>query len=113
MSILRKNASLDTNLFAISAGNTNGHFTIGSSTGVITTTTQLNAASLSSYILTVTAKDRNGASGALSATCLVTVTVTAVNQYDPVFTSSTYSYTVAENTAVGTELVQVRDEDGE
>ena len=85
----------------------NGHFTIDVNTGAITTTTQLDADTIASYTLTVTATDRAGGSGALTSTAVVLVTVTGVNQYDPVFTQATYTATTVETTAVGTQLVQV------
>ena len=85
----------------------NGHFTINVNTGAITTTAQLDADTIASYTLTVTATDRAGGSGALTSTAVVLVTVAGVNQYDPVFTQATYTATTVETTAVGTQLVQV------
>ncbi|NWK55003.1 cadherin domain-containing protein [Verrucomicrobiaceae bacterium N1E253] len=67
--------------YAITAGNTGGAFAIDSS-GIITTTTTLDAATTSSYTLTVTVTD----SGNLTDIATVSIAVTAANN-DPVFVS--------------------------
>ncbi|XP_076447241.1 protocadherin Fat 4-like [Babylonia areolata] len=94
-------------VYSITGGDTNGHFTINVNTGAITTATQLDADAIASYTLTVTAKDRSGGAGSLSSSAQVLVTVTSVNQHDPVFTQSTYSQSVDESVAVGYQVVQV------
>ena len=69
----------------------------------------LDAGIISSYTLTIKAHDRSGGSGSLSSTAQVLVTVTTVNQHDPIFGQSSYTASVAEGAAVvGYQLVQVR-----
>ncbi|KAK7101636.1 hypothetical protein V1264_019985 [Littorina saxatilis] len=93
--------------YAITGGDPSNHFTIVSTTGAITTSTQLDADVVNSYSLTVTATDRAGAAGALTSTAVVIVTVTSVNQYEPVFTQTPYTASTDESAPVGTTLVQV------
>ena len=89
--------------FVLLGGNTNNDFTIDSSNGQITTANQLNYETTSSYSLIVKALD----GGSKSATTMVTVSVTNVNEFDPVFTQTTYTTSRAENTAINSQLVQV------
>lgn len=91
----------------VSAGNTASRFSIGTSNGEITTAVQLDYEVATSYTLYVQAIDSAGGAGAKSSTAVVTVTVTAVNEADPVFGSASYSTSVAENTPVGTSLLRV------
>ena len=95
-------------------GNT-GQFSIDTSSGEITTTAVLDYDNdVTSYTLYVQAIDSNGAAGAKSSTAVVTVTLTPVNENDPAFGAGSYANTVAEDTAVGTSLLQVvaTDPDG-
>ncbi|XP_059167708.1 cadherin-23-like [Physella acuta] len=82
-------------------------FTIDSTTGVITNNVDLTADSgTTKYTLLVTATDNKGLAGALTGSAVVIVTVTAVNQYDPTFASSTVTQVVNENQyAIGDVIV--------
>ena len=81
----------DTVTYTITAGNDDGKFAIGASTGSITVAGELDHETESSYALTVQASD-----GTNTATAGVEITVTDVNE-PPVFESETYSFTVAED----------------
>ncbi|XP_078597383.1 protocadherin Fat 4-like [Branchiostoma floridae x Branchiostoma japonicum] len=103
-----ENAELD---FSITAGNSNDTFAINRTSGEITIAKNLNLEVTSFYSLEVQVSD----SGALSltGTATVYVTVTNVNEFDPAFSDSSYSFNVSESESVGTEVGQVvaSDED--
>ncbi|XP_053377420.1 cadherin-23-like [Mercenaria mercenaria] len=93
--------------YTITDGNTDSRFSIDTSNGEITTAVALDYEVGTSYTLYVKATDSGGGAGAKSSTAVVTVTVTPDNEADPVFGAGPYSTSVAENTAVGTSLLQV------
>ena len=74
------------------------NFAINASTGAITVATGavLNFEGTNTWSLTATASD-----GSLSATAPVTINLTNVNE-TPVFTPTTYTFSVPENSAAGT-----------
>jgi hypothetical protein len=85
---------------------TNTKFTINSATGRITNTNRFFLGNEpNAYILTVRATDR-GTSPRFSEVTL-TVNVTAVNDFAPVFAKTSYSATVAEDIANGADIVTV------
>ncbi|KAL3853661.1 hypothetical protein ACJMK2_017186 [Sinanodonta woodiana] len=84
-----------------------GVFSIGTISGAITTTTQLDYETATSYTLIIKAVDKGGAAGSHSATAVVTITVTNINEAAPIFGLTTYSASIPENTNVGTSVVQV------
>ena len=59
------------------------------------------------------ARDKAGGSGALSALVPIIVSVTGVNEFDPVFTQTTYSPSVSEAVAVGNLVQTVVASDGD
>ena len=85
--------------YSITAGNTGNAFDIDGATGVITVNSALDFETTPSYTLTVTATD--GGTPALTSTNTATVTITLsdVNEA-PVFATTTYSATIAEDLAV-------------
>ena len=92
------------------AGAKSSDFTIHAASGDVTlNNAALNYESRSSYSLTVTASDGNGGFTQTS----LTVTVTNLNDA-PVFLSSSYSATVAEDEPSGTNVLKTAatDEDG-
>ena len=89
--------------YALTAGNTGGAFALDASSGALTVAATLNHATTASYSLTVTATDAHSG----TATTTVTVTVTDVPP-QPVFAETSYAFTVAEDTAVGTQLGTIR-----
>lgn len=80
-------------------------FTINPQTGAITTTKALDREIISSYLLTVTARD--GGIPPLSDTTDVEISVTDVNDNAPVFVSSQYVASIPEDILVGTSVVRI------
>ena len=75
-------------------------------------TDTLDYETVKSYALVITVTD--GGVTSLSAEVSVTVSVSAVNEHAPVFTSSgSYSVSVPEDTSLGTELIRVTANDGD
>ena len=96
--------------YAITGGNTGDVFAINPATGAITVAGALDYETTTSYSLMVTVTD--GGSTPLSATETLTITVTDVNEYAPVFaggTVATVSY--AENATTAVTTVTATDAD--
>ncbi|XP_046545181.1 protocadherin Fat 4-like [Haliotis rubra] len=93
--------------YSIIGGNTNSDFTIDVSNGEIRTAKLLDYETAVSHSLTVKAVDRAGDAQSKSATTIVSVTVTNVNEHNPVFTPTTIIKSVPENTAIGTLIHQI------
>ncbi|KAK3732012.1 hypothetical protein QZH41_016882, partial [Actinostola sp. cb2023] len=95
----------DTLTYSMS-GTNNGHFAIGSSTGVMTTAQVLDYESVNSYSLTVKVSD-----GTTSVSTPLTISVTDAND-SPVFTAAPYNTSVNENDASATVYtVSATDQD--
>ncbi|XP_077869084.1 protocadherin Fat 4-like [Saccoglossus kowalevskii] len=94
--------------YSITDGNGDGFFTIGASSGEIITTGLIDYESYESFVLEVTAKDKNGGANANSDTSRVTISILPVNEYTPVFQSLPYDdATVIENAPLGKSVYQV------
>ncbi len=89
--------------YALTAGNEAGAFALDPSSGTLTVAGALDHATTASYGLTVTATDAHGG----TATTTVTVAVVAVPP-PPVFGEASYAFTVAEDTAVATQVGMIR-----
>ena len=105
----RNNASL---LYTIVSGdsqkhNSMGTFTIKPTNGEITMVASLDREVVNMYELTVRAETR--ASPALVAYTQVNVQVIDVNDNSPLFEAHSYDVRMAENSEIGTEVVQARD----
>lgn len=88
-----------------------GNFSI-SSNGTLSVADTLDYESVSSYVLSITVSD--GGVSSLSTEVSVHVSVSAVNEHPPVFTSSgTYSVSVPEDTSLGTVIIRVTANDGD
>ncbi|XP_033745663.1 LOW QUALITY PROTEIN: protocadherin Fat 4-like [Pecten maximus] len=85
-------------IFSIVAGEGNSDFTVDSTTGIVSTTVILNAATQASYLLTVNAVD----SGTTQRTgsCSVIITVNDINDQVPTFSQTTYNYDISEGVGV-------------
>ncbi|KAL4226469.1 hypothetical protein ACF0H5_014452 [Mactra antiquata] len=92
--------------YSISAGDA-GVFSIGSTSGQITTISAPNYETATSYTLYIQAIDSGASAGARSSTAIVTVIVTPNNEFDPTFITSSYSVTIAEDEAIGTSILKV------
>ncbi|XP_041349525.1 cadherin-23-like [Gigantopelta aegis] len=88
--------------FSITNGNTDSDFRIESQTGIIDIVNSLNRERTTSYNLQIMVTDN----GTPSRSALITavVTVDDVNDNNPVFGAATYSFNVAEDTAVTTSI---------
>ena len=111
--VMASDADSDELTYSISSGDPNGEFSIDakvgdSTTGEITVAGTLDYESTPSYTLTVRASDGNGG----TSTSTVTITVSDANDA-PVFGSSTYTFSVAEEAASGASVgtVAATDDD--
>ncbi|XP_050721222.1 fat-like cadherin-related tumor suppressor homolog [Eriocheir sinensis] len=82
-----------------------GHFTIDEVEGVVSLARPLDRETRDSYSLTVRAVDQG--TPPLSSTTQLMVTVSDVNDNAPEFVRKLHETSVAENTAVGTEILRV------
>ena len=89
--------------YALTAGNEAGALAIDPSSGTLTVAGALDHATTPTYNLTLTATDAHGG----TATTTVTVTVTDVPPA-PAFGEASYTLTVAEDTAVATQVGTIR-----
>ena len=88
-----------------------GKFNVSSS-GVVSVTDTLDYEIVTSYSLVISVTD--GGVPSLSTEVSVKISVSAVNEHIPVFTSSgDYSVSVPEDTSLGTELIRVTANDGD
>ena len=94
--------------YAIISGDGVGKFTIDGASGEIATVMSpgLDFETKTSFTLHVSATDSG--TPALSSACTVLITLTDVNDNDPVFDQVTLTASVAENQAAGVSLAQVR-----
>ena len=90
----------DTVTYSITAGNSAGHFSIGSSTGRITVAGTLNRATNSTYRLTIRASDNHSNSNAAT----VNITVAATTNRPPAFGQSFYTFSAEESSALNSEV---------
>ncbi|XP_077987920.1 protocadherin Fat 4-like [Glandiceps talaboti] len=90
-------------------------FAIDSASGVITTAQSLDYDDPTTqvYRLFIEARDLNGAAGYKSGTAIVTVRVSAVNEFTPAFISPVTPVSISEYTTVGQSVHQVAAEDGD
>ena len=79
------------------------NFTVNENTGVISTNALLDREPQDSYSFTLTATD----SGGRFSLVTINVTVSDVNDNNPVCGASVYAGSVAENAAVGTSVITV------
>ena len=82
-----------------------GIFALGASSGVLTFASQPNFETASEYVLIITVTD--GGSSSISTTVEVTVTITDVNEGTPSFSGQQNALSIAENTAVGTSILNI------
>lgn len=89
-----------TDTFAITAGNAGGEFAVNPSTGQITVTAALNYEAATSYVFTVTVSDAGTPLG--TDTAQITITINNLNEAPVVNAAGPFS--VAENSANGTNV---------
>ncbi|XP_020900312.2 cadherin EGF LAG seven-pass G-type receptor 1-like, partial [Exaiptasia diaphana] len=89
------------------SGNTNTDFTIDSN-GTVITARALDYETTPSYTLTVKSRDSSSPSNLQRHVNLeISIAVTPVNEHPPVFTSSSYTHNIQEDTVIGTSLIRV------
>ncbi|XP_056130418.1 protocadherin Fat 4 [Lampris incognitus] len=96
--------------YMLSGGNDEGSFSLSSS-GQLSLTQTLDREVKGKYTLLVTATDSG--SPPLSGTGMVTVLVDDVNDNVPVFTSSAFHTTIAEDAPTGTDVLLVNSSDAD
>ncbi|XP_059138740.1 protocadherin Fat 4-like [Physella acuta] len=92
-------------LYSIKSGNSQNKFYIEPLGGELQLIEPLSYANTSSYTLVVLAQ--NILNNSLTSTFNLTITVTQVNLYDPVFSQTIYSWSVNETAKTGTIVGQV------
>ncbi|WAR26922.1 FAT4-like protein, partial [Mya arenaria] len=90
--------------YSITAGNSDGLFSINPNTGQVTLVGQLDAEGTSTYSVTITATDGGTNPSALTADYALTVIVIDSNDIRPICSHSLYSMTVEENVGIGGDL---------
>lgn len=83
----------------------NSHFQVNDTTGVISTAAALDRETFDSY--TILCKIADNGSPTFTNTVNISITITDVNDNDPMFNDTAYSASFPENQAVGTTLVYV------
>lgn len=108
LTIVASDPEKDVIKFSIEKGNINNDFAIDPTSGVISVANHLDREEISAYSLIVKAVDPNG----LFSTGTVAITVTDINDQNPVFSKETYEFNVDEGVKgnlIG--KVQAHDED--
>ena len=82
--------------YSITSGNTGGDFAVNSTTGEVSVKHGLDYERTRSYHLTIEVSDLGNVPR--SSTTMVDITIVDLNDNSPVFTNSTYTFDVAENT---------------
>ena len=96
--------------YSISQGNVDGRFSINTDTGMLSCTA-LDREVTASYELLIQATD--GGTPSRTSTATVMVDVKDDNDNNPLFTSSYYSASIAENVGPGRSILQVSASDGD
>lgn len=89
--------------YTITSGNTNSDFKMISSTGMLQIAKPLDRETTSLYHLKITVSD-NSPTAARSSSTTVTLTISDVNDNDPIFSGLPYSFSVAENSNTGVTI---------
>lgn len=92
--------------YSITGGDHGHKFVIDSVSGKISTQEELDRERKSQYTISVTARDHGNPSK--YSTCVVIATVTDINDNSPVFTRNYYSFSISEETSVGTAVGSVK-----
>ena len=82
-----------------------GKFRVAGNTGAVTAAGKLDREQMASYSFTIRVSDNGRPS--LKVDAPVTVTVNDINDNTPVFSRQEYSGRIAENSAIGSNIVQV------
>ncbi|KAM9320481.1 cadherin EGF LAG seven-pass G-type receptor 2 [Gastrophryne carolinensis] len=102
---------LEYSMDALFDSRSSNFFFLDRSTGVVTTTGELDRETKATHVFRVTVTD--GGIPRRTAMATLTVTVSDTNDHDPVFEQSEYRESVRENMEVGYEVMTVRATDGD
>ena len=97
-------------VYTIMAGNGDGKFSILNN-GLLTLVRRLNYANATQYRLIINVSDTFPVPRIISVT--IYISVQPVNTFSPVFQQSLYSYTIPENSPIGTSVLLVTATDGD
>ncbi|XP_041483662.1 protocadherin-23-like [Lytechinus variegatus] len=98
-------------IYEITGGDPNNAFSIGQSTGALSTLRALDREDLAMYTLVITARDQG--TSPRSGTTTIRVTVTDLNDNDPVFDTMSYYKSIPENTAINSSILTVVADDAD
>ncbi|CAH1264999.1 FAT4 [Branchiostoma lanceolatum] len=93
--------------YAIASGNGDGKFAVDAATGEVQVAAILDRETITSYILVLTAQDGGASPGPKTGTTTLSVTVTDVNDHEPVCSPSFHAVSISEGTAVGSTVTTV------
>jgi len=96
-------------VYAISSGNEDKKFSLNKKTGALTISQSLDYDVVSEYHLNITATDQGFESQ--SATAIITIALTDVNDNPPVFNQTVYKAYIPENSPKGTPVFRVQAHD--
>lgn len=100
-------------MYSIVEGDPLNYFSIASN-GLVTTAKQLDYETMTSYTLTIQARDSSSPiSSQLVGKAHIDVIVSSVNEYTPVFSQSEYNITISESTPIGTSVLDIDATDGD
>ena len=91
--------------YSITGGNSDGKFDIDAASGVVTIAANLDYETTTQYTLVVKASDQG--TTPRTATAVITVMVDPVNEATPVFSPTSYTKSLLEDTAINTVVVTV------
>ena len=97
--------------YTIESGNLNSTFALNSTSGALTVLGELDFETLTDYRLVVIAEDKG--QPLRNSSAIILVNVTDVDDSPPVFPTLSYAISTAENTDVGTNLLQVQATDAD
>lgn len=98
-------------VYNISTGNTNNDWSIESENGIIQVANVLDRETTAEYHLVVVVTDKG--TSANSASVTVSLTISDVNDNAPVFTSSSYSFSIEENVSTGSSAGRITATDAD
>ena len=104
------NATHDAVSYEILSGNEGSYFSIDNHTGDISVSSSLDYDSISSYVLTVVAKD-TGYPQRSSTSLELSITLRNVNDESPIFTNASYEFELIENSQLNVVVGQVEASD--
>ena len=94
-------------VYTILSGNTNGHFSINSQSGVISLVKGLDYENITSFTLLIGLRDMGSPIQQSSNNATVTINIEDINDNFAHFEKTLYTKSIAENTAISTSVLRV------